>query len=74
VLAFGYFNIPPQYQHRVLFYGILRAPVFRAAFIALGAVLMQYDWVVWLFGVFLPVTGVKMLWAPDTAARGHDPL
>jgi tellurite resistance protein TerC len=65
VLVFAYFNIPPQYQHRVLFYGIIGALVFRAIFIALGSVLMRYDWVVLLFGVFLLLTGVKMLFAPD---------
>ena len=66
VLVFAYFNIPAQYQHRVLFYGILGALVFRAVFIALGSVLMQYEWVVWLFGGFLLLTGVKMLFAPET--------
>jgi tellurite resistance protein TerC len=65
VLVFGYFGIPLQYQHRVLFYGILGALVFRGVFIALGALLMQYHVVVLVFGVFLIVTGVKMLRAPD---------
>ena len=46
VVVFGYFGIPAIYQHRVLFYGILGALLFRAAFIALGSVLMQYHWVV----------------------------
>ena len=44
----------------MLFYGILGALVFRGVFIALGSVLMQFHWVVWLFGTFLVVTGVKM--------------
>jgi tellurite resistance protein TerC len=65
VLVFAYFGIPPQYQHRVLFYGIIGALVFRAIFIALGSVLMAYDWVVLLFGAFLLLTGIKMLYAPD---------
>jgi tellurite resistance protein TerC len=65
VLVFAYFSIPPIYQHRVLFYGIIGALVFRAAFIAAGAALMQYQAVVLLFGVFLLLTGVKMLWAPE---------
>ena len=59
-LVLGYFRVPAQYQHRVLFYGILGALVFRAVFIALGSVLMQVHWIVWLFGFFLIVTGVKM--------------
>ena len=65
VLVFGYFSIPAQYQHRVLFYGIIGALVFRAIFIAIGSVLMQYHVVVLLFGAFLLLTGVKMLWAPE---------
>ncbi|MBL8138163.1 MAG: TerC family protein [Acidobacteria bacterium] len=65
VMVFAYFGIPPVYQHRVLFYGILGALFFRAVFIALGAVLMQYHWIVVTFGVLLLLTGVKMLWAPD---------
>jgi len=65
VLVFGYFSIPPIYQHRVLFYGIIGALVFRPIFIALGSALMQYHAVVLLFGVFLIATGIKMLWAPE---------
>ena len=70
VLIFGYFAIPPKYQHRVLFYGILGALLFRAVFIGLGSVLMQFQWIVWLFGGFLVFTGLKMMLAPD---RGLDP-
>ena len=61
VMVFQYFAIPLRYQHRVLFYGIIGALLFRALFIALGAVLMQYHVVVLIFGVFLLVTGAKML-------------
>ena len=60
VLVLRYFGVAPKYQYRVLFYGILGALVFRALFIALGAILLQFHWVVWLFGVFLVVTGVRM--------------
>jgi len=60
VLVIGYFAVPSHYQHRVLFYGILGALVFRAAFIALGAVLMQLHWIVLVFGVFLILTGINM--------------
>lgn len=70
VLIFGYFAIPAKYQHRVLFYGILGALVFRAIFVSVGSVLMQFHWVVWLFGAFLIVTGLKMLFAPE---KGLDP-
>ena len=65
VLVFNYFGVPPIYQHRVLFYGVLGALVFRAIFIGAGAVLMQYHLVVLLFGVFLMLTGIKLLWAPE---------
>jgi tellurite resistance protein TerC len=70
VLVLGYFRVPPHYQHRVLFYGILGALVFRAIFIALGAVLMQFHWVVWLFGLFLIFTGIKMAFSSE---EGVDP-
>lgn len=65
VVVFNFFAIPAKYQHRVLFFGILGALVFRVIFIALGAVLMQYKWVVVLFGVFLILTGIKILVAGD---------
>ena len=65
VLVFSYFSIPPKYQHRVLFYGILGALVFRAIFIALGAYLMAYKWVVLFFGGLLILTGVKILVFPE---------
>ncbi len=65
VVVFNFFGIPAIYQHRVLFYGILGALVFRVIFIALGSVLMQYHWVVIVFGVFLILTGVKILFAPE---------
>ncbi|MBA3582261.1 MAG: TerC family protein [Gammaproteobacteria bacterium] len=62
-VVFAYFGIPKQYQHRVLFWGILGALVFRGIFIALGSVLMQYHWVVIFFGGLLILTGVKMFFA-----------
>jgi tellurite resistance protein TerC len=62
VAVFSYFAIPPRYQHRVLFYGILGALLFRALFISLGAVLMQYKWVVVVFGVFLLLVAARMLY------------
>lgn len=65
VVVFGYFAVPAQYQHRVLFYGILGALFFRIIFISLGSVLMQFHWVIWLFGGFLILTGIKILFAPE---------
>ncbi len=63
VLVFTYFGIPAKYKHRVLFYGILGALVFRAIFIALGSALMQFHWVIYLFGAFLIITGIKMFFS-----------
>ena len=65
VVVFAYFGIPAIYQHRILFYGIAGALVFRAIFIAMGSLLLQYHWVILLFGAFLILTGVKMMFAPD---------
>ncbi len=61
VVIFTFFRVPSAYQHRVLFYGIMGALIFRAVFIALGAVLLSYHWVIVLFGVLLIYTGIKML-------------
>lgn len=65
VVIFSFFAIPPKYQHRVLFYGIIGALIFRSIFIAAGSILMQYHWLVILFGVFLIATGIKILFAPE---------
>ena len=65
VVVFTYFGIPAKYQHRVLFYGILGALVFRTLFISLGSVLMQFHWVIWVFGAFLILTGIKIIFAPE---------
>lgn len=62
-VVFAYFGIPKIYQHRVLFWGILGALVFRAIFIAMGSVLMQYHWVIYFFGGLLILTGIKMFFA-----------
>jgi tellurite resistance protein TerC len=60
-LIFGYFSIPRQYQHRVLFWGILGVIVLRAIMIGLGATLVsQFSWVLYIFGAFLVFTGIKM--------------
>jgi tellurite resistance protein TerC len=60
-LIFTYFAIPRQYQHRVLFWGILGVIVLRAIMIGLGATLVsQFSWILYLFGAFLVFTGIKM--------------
>jgi len=61
-LMFGYFGVPAIYRHRVLFWGILGAVVMRGAMIAIGAKLVStFHWVLYVFGVFLIVTAIKML-------------
>jgi TerC family integral membrane protein len=71
VLIFGYFSVPEQYQHRVLFWGILGALVMRAGFIAAGAALLaSFHWILYVFGAFLVLTGIKMALVPD---RGLEP-
>jgi tellurite resistance protein TerC len=61
ILLFGYFAVPPEFQKRVLLYGVLGAIVMRAVMILLGAwVISQFHWVLYLFGAFLVITGIKM--------------
>ncbi len=60
-LIFSYFAIPRQYQHRVLFWGIIGVIVLRAIMIGLGATLVsQFSWMLYIFGAFLVLTGIKM--------------
>jgi tellurite resistance protein TerC len=61
-MIFTYFAVPREHQHRVLFWGILGVIVLRAVMIGLGAALvMEFTWIMYLFGVVLLATGVKML-------------
>ena len=75
-LIFTYFAIPRLYQHRVLFWGILGVIVLRALMIGLGAALVtQMSWVLYLFGAFLVLTGIKMLMiANHMPDIGNNPL
>jgi tellurite resistance protein TerC len=60
-LLLSYFAVPKENQHRVLFWGVLGALVFRAIFIAAGATLLEtFSWTIYVFGAFLVLTGVKM--------------
>jgi tellurite resistance protein TerC len=69
VLVFSYFGIPALLQHRILFFGILGALIFRGVFIVLGAALLHYGWVVILFGVFLILTGIRMMFSSERQVR-----
>ena len=61
LLIFSYFRVPAQYQHRVLFWGVLGALVMRAIMIFLGAALIsRFEWIIYIFGAFLVYTGIKM--------------
>jgi tellurite resistance protein TerC len=61
VLIFAYFRVPAQYQHRVLFWGILGALIMRAAMILTGALLIaRFHWILYVFGAFLVITGIRM--------------
>jgi len=65
-LIFTYFRVPLEYQHRVLFWGILGALVMRAVMILSGAELIErFHWILYVFGAFLLFTGIKMLFAGD---------
>ena len=63
-MIFGFLAIPRQYQHKVLFWGIMGVIVLRAIMIGLGAALIhEFSWILYVFGVFLALTGVKMLFS-----------
>ncbi|WP_038168818.1 TerC family protein [Verrucomicrobium sp. BvORR106] len=65
-LLFAYFKVPQLYQHRVLFWGILGALVMRAVFIFAGVALIErFHWILYIFGVILIVSGVKMWMSKD---------
>jgi len=62
VLIFTYFAVPAQFQHRVLFWGVLGALIMRGIFIAAGAALINsFHWVIYIFGAFLVFTGIKLI-------------
>jgi tellurite resistance protein TerC len=72
VLIFQYFAVPPQYQHRVLFWGILGALVMRGLFIVAGAALLaRFDWIIYVFGALLIVTGLRMAFKTDEEFDGE---
>jgi tellurite resistance protein TerC len=66
LLVFSYFRVPPQYQHKILFWGILGALIMRAIFIAMGIKLIEeFHWVIYIFGGFLIFTGIRMALEKD---------
>ncbi|MDP2206240.1 MAG: TerC family protein [Alphaproteobacteria bacterium] len=76
-LVFGYFKIPRQYQHRVLFWGILGVIVLRGTTILLGATIIhKFEWVLYIFAAFLIFSGIKMLFMKDDEDEdiGNNPV
>lgn len=66
LLIFGSFRVPAEYQHRILFYGVLGAIILRAIFIVAGAQLLHhFHWILYIFGLVLVVTAVKFLVETD---------
>ena len=66
LLIFSYFKVPPQYQHRVLLYGVFGAIVLRALMVFVGAILVrEFAWILYIFGAFLLYTGIKMITPQD---------
>lgn len=66
IMIFSYFAVPAIYQHRILFWGILGALIMRAIFIAAGAALLSaFHWIIYIFGGFLIITGIKMFFAGE---------
>lgn len=61
IIIFAFFGIAPEYQHKILFYGIIGALVFRAIFIFAGVTLVEkFDWLLYIFGIFLLITAIKL--------------
>ncbi len=76
ILIFGYFKIAPDLQHRVLFWGILGALLMRGAMIASGAALLaRFHWIIFVFGAFLVITGIRMAFGGDNDIEPeHNPV
>jgi tellurite resistance protein TerC len=72
IMIFAAFNIAPEYQHRILLWGVIGAIVMRAVFIFAGIALIEnFAWVMYIFGVFLIYTGIKMFFEKD---ESHKPI
>jgi len=66
-LVFAYFKIPRDQQYRVLFYGIMGVVILRGIMIGVGSALVHnFEWILYVFGMFLVFTGIKMLFASDS--------
>lgn len=70
VVLFGYFNVPKQYQHKVLYWGIIGAIIMRGVLIVIGtALIVKFNWIIYIFGGFLVITGFKMAFSSDEKVK-----
>jgi tellurite resistance protein TerC len=76
ILIFKYFRVPAQYQHRVLFWGIFGALALRGAMIGAGWLLLdRFEWLIYIFGAFLVVTGIRMAFQDEAKVEPeHNPF
>jgi tellurite resistance protein TerC len=76
LLIFSFFKVPPKYQHRVLYWGVLGALVMRVTMIVAGTTLINhFHWIIYIFGAFLIYTGIKMLGGADADVDPeHNPI
>ena len=73
LLIFSYFKVPPKYQHRVLYWGVLGALVMRVTMIVAGTELIdRFHWIIYIFGAFLVYTGIQMLRGGETEIEPED--
>ncbi len=75
ILIFSYFKVPEEYRHKVLFWGVFGAIVFRAIFIFAGLELIKhFHWVVYIFGIILIVSAIKLLTTEEKEIHPEDTL
>src|SRR4030095_10687782 len=73
LLIFSYFKVPPKYQHRVLYWGVLGALVMRVTMILIGTELIdRFHWIIYIFGAFLIYTGAQMLRSGEIEIEPED--
>jgi tellurite resistance protein TerC len=73
LLIFSYFKVPPKYQHRVLYWGVLGALIMRVAMILVGTELIdRFHWIIYIFGAFLVYTGLQMLRGGESELEPED--
>jgi tellurite resistance protein TerC len=76
IVIFSYFKVPKEYEHKILFWGILGAIVFRLLFIGIGAALIsRFEWILYFFGAFLVYTAIKLAVKKETEINPeHNPV